>query len=543
MEKKVEIPEDSTTFVNDLSAVLSTYIPSLKTVKDETRKYVSWQEAAKLIYSNRDYHPIWVSNNVLTGKGKEMLYLLSTAEYLGLNKDLYDFEKLKLIADSSEKILPRVDYNLAKQLEAGLTRSFLQIALHVDHGMFTDTVYGINSNFWNNNEKYSELLKKTLTDSVSTVISSLEPDNPMYNRFMAALRVFVSKNNISSNPQIIRNPKQDSTGAVDDARKALVYHHYLEDSLKGNDTVYLKALKKFQKENNLNADGVIGTYTIKALERDNAAKFQLLAINADRWRREHILLLPEKYVWVNIPSLKVKIIEQDTLRLEKNIVIGKTALKNQTPTLESAINQIVLWPTWTVPQSIIKNEMKSFKGYKVYRNGSSIRVVQPPGIKNALGCVKILFPNKYSVYMHDTPSKSLFNLDFRAASHGCVRCQDALEIAANLMMMDTFKVNYDTLRVWKDDTIATRIFKLQNAIPVYFRYFTAETDLQGTLKFYVDVYDKDKELINFIFKGKKPHVVSAAEKRQKMVSDSLAAVKKKITDAGLFLINPKRHKG
>ena len=123
--------------------------------------------------------------------------------------------------------------------------------------------------------------------------------------------------------------------------------------------------------------------------------WSVLAINADRWRKEHIIELPKKYVWVNLPSYKLKIIEEDTLRLEKKVVIGKSNNKNETPILESAINQIVLWPTWSVPQSIIKNEMKSFKGYNVKKTGSYTQVVQPPGPRNALGCVKILFPNKY----------------------------------------------------------------------------------------------------------------------------------------------------
>ena len=290
-------------------------------------------------------------------------------------------------------------------------------------------------------------------------------------------------------------------------------------------------MKKFQQENNLSGDGIVGVNTMKALERDNAKKFQLLAINADRWRQEHIIELPEKYVWVNLPSYKLKIIEQDTLRLEKNVVIGKSNLKNETPTLESAINQIVLWPTWTVPQSIVKNEMKSFKGYIVTKKGNWTSVVQPPGYNNALGSVKILFPNKYSVYIHDTPTKRLFGSDFRAASHGCVRCQDPLEVAANLMMMDTFKITYDSLIALKESKIATKTFRLKNPIPVYFRYFTAEADFNGNLKYYADVYGKDKDMINFIFNGKQPHVLTSEEKAQKAYADSVAAVKKKKMDS------------
>lgn len=539
IEKVIDTPKDDLEFQKNISTVLEDYFKQLPVTKIDSIKYVSWQQPAKDFYTKNTYQPLWVSKDVLSAKGKEMLHFVGSVEFLGLNKDLYEYEKLQKITDSLTKILPKVDFNLSKQLEAGLTRSFLQIALHVDHGMFADTSKGINSNFWNYKEKYIALLEKTATDSISKLVSSLEPNNPMYNRYMAALRAFVSKNNISSNPIFIRNPKLDSAGAVNDARKALVYHHYLVDSLKNNDAAFLQAMKSFQKDNNLKDDGTIGANTIKALERDNSKKFQLLAINADRWRKEQILELPEKYVWVNLPSYKLKIIEDDTLRLEKKVVIGKSNNKNETPILESAINQIILWPTWSIPQSIIKNEMKSFKGYTVTKKGNYTQVVQPPGPRNALGCVKILFPNKYSVYIHDTPSKSTFGADLRAASHGCVRCQDPLEVAANLMMMDTFLITYDSLKVLKENKIATRSFRLKKSIPVYFRYFTAEADFDGNVKFYADVYGRDKQMINFIFNGKKPHVYTKEELREKQMLDSIAIVKKKRADSLLVITKAK----
>ena len=539
IENTIDVPKGDFEFQKNISTVLKDYFTQLTVTKTDSIKYVSWQQPAKDLYAKNSYQALWVSKDVLSAKGKEMLHFVGTVEYLGLNKDLYEYEKLQQLSDSLTKILPNVDFNLSKQLEAGLTRSFLQIALHIDHGMFIDTSKGISSNFWNYKEKYISLLEKTSTDSISTLISSLEPSNPMYRRYMVALRDFVSKNNISENHIFVRNPKLDSIGAVNDARKALVYHHYLVDSLKNNNDAFLVAMKSFQKDNNLKDDGTIGLNTIKALERDNSKKFQLLAINADRWRKERILELPDKYVWVNLPSYKLKIIENDTLRLEKKVVIGKSNKKNETPILESAINQIVLWPTWSVPQSIIKHEMKSFRGYKVSKNGSYTSVVQPPGPRNALGCVKILFPNKYSVYIHDTPSKATFGADLRAASHGCVRCQDPLEVAANLMMMDTFLITYDSLKILKENRIATRTFRLKKPIPVYFRYFTAEADFDGNLKFYADVYGRDKQMINFIFKGKKPHVFTKEELREKQMMDSIAIVKKKKEDSLLVITKAK----
>lgn len=531
IEKKVEAPKDEISFQQDITTILREYIPTLNAIKNDSTKYENWQLVVKEVYLLNNYKSLWLNKDILSPKGKEMLHVLGTAEFLALNKDLYQYEQLQQIYDSLLSLSPSVDFNLAKQLEVGLTRSFLQMALHLDHGMFADTTQGITSNFWKDKNKYIQLLQTAVTDSIFKSLSSLEPNNPLYNRYMSALRAFVAKNNISATPISIRNPKLDSLGALTDARKALVYHHYLMDSLKNNDSAFIVALKRFQKENNLNADGTIGANTIKALERDNSKKFQLLAINADRWRKEHIIELPERYVWVNLPSYRLKIIDHDTLVLEKKVVIGKSNLKNETPILESAINQIVLWPTWSVPQSIIKHEMKSFKGYVVTKNNGWTSVVQPPGPRNALGVVKILFPNKYSVYIHDTPTKSTFGADLRAASHGCVRCQDPLEVVANLMMMDTFKITYDSLIALKDSKIATRTFRLKKPVPVYFRYFTAEADFNGEVKFYSDVYNRDKQLINFIFNGKQAHKLTKEEIRERQIQDSVALVKKKIADS------------
>ncbi|MEZ5025735.1 MAG: L,D-transpeptidase family protein [Chitinophagales bacterium] len=531
IEHKIEPAKDEAEFQQKLTTVLSEYIPSLNGKRNDSLQYSNWQYVIQSFYSTNQFHSIWMTASGLSPKGKEMLHNVSNAEYLALNKELYQYQYLQTLNDSINKIQPSIDFSLVKQLEVGLTRSFFQMALHIDHGMFVDTMQGLNSNFWNNEQKYISLLRTALKDSIFRSLSSLEPNNPLYNRYMKALRAFVSKNNISATPISIRNPKTDSIGAINDARKALVYHHYLIDSLKYNDSAYFVALKKFQKENNLNPDGILGSNTITALIRDNSKKFQLLAINADRWRTEHIKSLPDKYVWVNLPSYRLKIIKNDSLKLEKKVVIGKSSKKAQTPILESAINRIVLWPTWSVPQSIIKNEMKSFKGYTVTRTGNWLSVVQPPGPRNALGSVKILFPNNYSVYIHDTPTKATFNADFRAASHGCVRCQDPLEVAAMLMSMDTFKMDYDSLIALKESKIATRTFRLKKPVPVYFRYFTAEADFDGNVKFYADVYRRDKDMINFIFNGKQPHKLTKEEIREKQIADSIAIIKKKVADS------------
>ncbi|MCB0513360.1 MAG: L,D-transpeptidase family protein, partial [Bacteroidetes bacterium] len=371
----------------------------------------------------------------------------------------------------------------------------------IDKGIYNEQKKSINTNFFEKEDNYINLLASIKAGkNPEKVLEQLEPQHPMYKRFIAAVYKFVSKNNISPQKISIRNYKTDSIGAINDAKLALTYHHYLHDTMLNNNVAYLSALKAFQKDQGYNPDGVVGNMTARALERDNSQKFRLLLINIDRWRsKKNDIKIEQKYVWVNLPSYKLNIIRNDSLLLQKNVVIGKSGGRTESPEIISAINQIVVWPTWSVPQSIIKNEMKSFKGYIVSKKNGYTSVVQPPGLNNSLGAVKILFPNKHSVYIHDTPSKYLFKSDYRSHSHGCIRCQDPFEVAGMLLNMDNSAMDYDSLIRLKEKKIATKNISLKNPIPVYLQYFTAEADWNENLKFYADTYKNDSIIIATIF--------------------------------------------
>jgi murein L,D-transpeptidase YcbB/YkuD len=488
-------------FNKQLKDLLKSEIQNLNPIVVDSLKFRSWQDVAQQAYKEINFHPIWVSKNVLSNSGQELYNFINEAEYYALLKEKYNFKEIKVLHDSLQKSQPVINFELIKTLEIKLTAAFFNIALHIDNGIYNEEKKKVNDNFWSVKEKYITHFTEVFAGTaLKTELEKLEPQHLIYKRYKSAIYKYVSKINIFPNVIRIRDYKQDSIGAIHDARIALKYHHYLHDTLMQNDTAYILALKQFQRDNGYKDDAVLGSMTARALERDNSQKFKLLVINADRWRANKSKLNNhDKYVWVNLPSYKIRVIQQDTIVVEKNVVIGKANSKNATPNIISAIDKIILWPTWSVPQSIIKNEMKSFKGYKVTKTGNSLRVVQPPGPRNALGAVKILFPNKHSIYIHDTPTKYLFNSDYRSHSHGCVRCQDPLEVASALMQLDTFRFDYDSLIRMKEKKIATRQFTLKNPIPVYLQYFTAEADWNGKLRFYPDIYKKDETMIDVLF--------------------------------------------
>ncbi|MCB9074680.1 MAG: L,D-transpeptidase family protein [Chitinophagales bacterium] len=488
-------------FNKQISVLIKSEIEILANNKVDSANFTSLQTILHNTYKSTNFQPIWVNKHILNENGKSFFYFLANAELHALIKEKYNYATIKQLKDSLEHNLPSIQFQLIKNLDIELTKAFLQIALHIDKGIYNEQKKSINTNFFEKEDNYINLLASIKAGkNPEKVLEQLEPQHPMYKRFIAAVYKFVSKNNISPQKISIRNYKTDSIGAINDAKLALTYHHYLHDTMLNNNVAYLSALKAFQKDQGYNPDGVVGNMTARALERDNSQKFRLLLINIDRWRsKKNDIKIEQKYVWVNLPSYKLNIIRNDSLLLQKNVVIGKSGGRTESPEIISAINQIVVWPTWSVPQSIIKNEMKSFKGYIVSKKNGYTSVVQPPGLNNSLGAVKILFPNKHSVYIHDTPSKYLFKSDYRSHSHGCIRCQDPFEVAGMLLNMDNSAMDYDSLIRLKEKKIATKNISLKNPIPVYLQYFTAEADWNENLKFYADTYKNDSIIIATIF--------------------------------------------
>lgn len=279
-------------------------------------------------------------------------------------------------------------------------------------------------------------------------------------------------------------------------------------------------VRDFQRENGLRPDGVVGAKTLHALRGDTSAgKLRKLQMAMERLR-----WLPadfgNRYVFLNQPSFRVSVINGGQEQLSMPVVIGKKS--NQTYFFTDKIEAVEYNPYWNMPRSIIVNEMlpKLYRnpsyldnaGYEVFnergravsstsvswdrvaRNQVSVDVRQPPGPRNALGRLKIKFPNKHAIYMHDTPQKSLFKQARRALSHGCVRLEQPQAMAAALLGKPVDYVN-DQIGAGKN-----KVEKVAQNIPVYLTYFTAWPDSKGKVVYFDDVYDRDDYLSRAIEK-------------------------------------------
>ncbi|QDF29276.1 L,D-transpeptidase family protein [Halarcobacter anaerophilus] len=304
----------------------------------------------------------------------------------------------------------------------------------------------------------------------------------------------------------------------------------INDNLQKNcdkyyDEELYEAIKEFQKDNGLTQDGVIGKKTIKALNIPIEEKIKKMRLNLERmrWMPRN---LGEKYIVVNIPAFNMKMYEEDKKILQMRVIVGEK--KHPTPIFSHRMSEIILNPYWRIPQSIVKKEVipnlvknpnylkdedinvhenwdyESIQydttgiDWSIFLNNDLIgddkeapmRFIQIPGNKNPLGRIKFLFPNKYSVYLHDTPAKYLFSQKNRAFSHGCIRLSKPHELLKAISKEEN-KIDFENSEKILEGKNRTDI-DLERKIPVHIVYLTAWVNDENRVQFRDDIYDYDK---------------------------------------------------
>lgn len=261
------------------------------------------------------------------------------------------------------------------------------------------------------------------------------------------------------------------------------------------------AVIAFQKKSKIGASGLVNRQTVRALNavsrpHDDA---DLIEINMERWRwtpRE----LGAKHVFVDIPAYRLHIMQDGVSTYETRVIVGKST--NQTPIFSNEIDHIVVNPYWNVPSTIALKEMQnsSLKGFEVVDSrgrpaaldwegirSNKLRIRQPPGERNALGNIKFMFPNSHAVYLHDTPTRKLFEKNDRALSHGCVRVDRPLEFADALSGDQGLSGSKLKSMVGGKE----RSLTVKSPIPVHLTYFTAWVGADGKLETRNDIYSLD----------------------------------------------------
>jgi murein L,D-transpeptidase YcbB/YkuD len=280
----------------------------------------------------------------------------------------------------------------------------------------------------------------------------------------------------------------------------------------------------FQLRNGLTADGVVGKATIEAMNIPVEDRIATIEANLERWRWLSDDL-GERYIEVNIANFELQVIEKDDMVFRTEVIVGRTL--RETPVFSSTMTYLVLNPDWTVPPTILNDDIipsvinnpdyLAEKNLKILRmDGTEVdpstidwinmvqagfpyRIHQEPGPKNALGRVKFMFPNQYSVYIHDTPDQNLFGRTDRSFSSGCIRVNNPLDLAACIMKDSP---------AWTPEQIKNvidqgeeRIINLAKSIPVHIVYLTAWASDDGLVYFRKDIYDRDQPLLAALKQG------------------------------------------
>ena len=272
---------------------------------------------------------------------------------------------------------------------------------------------------------------------------------------------------------------------------------------------YTKALqagiKKAQKTFGLKPDGIINSVLVKELNVSITDRIEQLLINMERMR-----WMPQvqgsDFILANIPEFKLHVFESGKKVFDINIIVGKAG--TNTVVFSDELKYVVFSPYWNVPRSIVRNEIlpaihrnpNYLFSHNMEQTGISngLPVIrQLPGGNNSLGRVKFIFPNNYNIYFHDTPAKSLFGIDKRAFSHGCIRLEEPVKMAEYLLRNQpewTSEKIYAAMHANKEKWVA-----LKKTVPVYVSYFTSWVDGDGELNFREDIYNHDKKMAKRLF--------------------------------------------
>jgi murein L,D-transpeptidase YcbB/YkuD len=469
-------------------------------------------ETLKQFYISSENKTVW-------GNLKKRTYVLSqlkNADQLGLEPEDYKATQLKKFED---RISSLSDTDLATY-DILLTYNFEKYLNHLYKGkldpkkLYTD---------WDLEEKTFDvnnvLIKAFNKNRLDSIVDNIQPKSETYKQLLKALEIINTFPDDDIKTIELAEKKislNDTNTVLITIKKRLLYWNDITGKDSSLTKIYNKktfeAIKNFQERHGLASDGVIGQGTISALNYSKEKRKQQIIANLERWRW-FTTDFAENYFLINIPDYSLNVVESQDTTLTRNIVVGTS--KRKTPIITSVLRTVVFNPTWTVPPTILKEDvvpaMKRNRNYLANKNitiydtsgnvvepiawnenkPNNYRYVQSPGYNNSLGLMKILFPNHHSVYLHDTNHRNYFGRNNRSLSSGCVRIENPLELAQHIL---NDSVNYSKQKI--DTIIAskkTTSIRITKKYALYQWYWTAWSK-KNQLIFRADIYNLDSDL-------------------------------------------------
>ena len=470
------------------------------------------------LYEESGYEPFWTAERLQT-----LLALLRESAEDGLEPEDYHLSELTKLAPvfaSSGDAVSRADADMRA------TEGFFLLLYHLYLGKVDPKTVDPNWNFdprpVGESEGAAFVLDALKTGRLREAVARVRPDHWWYARARAALADYRGLEQ-RGGWKPVPPGKTLKAGMKDPRVVALRRRLAVTGDLSGApldsdvfDPAVAEAVKKFQERHRLGSDGVVAAGTLAELNVPVEARVLQIRLNLERARWVLHEVTDADLVIVDLAGFEVIYVKRGQVAWRSRIQIGKPY--HQTPIFKSRIDTVVFNPTWTIPPGILAKETipaigrdpgyLDKKGLEVIdaagrkvdparvdwasKRSSSYMVRQPAGPDNALGRVKILFPNPYFVYLHDTPSKSLFEKSERAFSHGCMRAERPLELA-ELVLNDPENWNAGSI-AQTVEAGETKTVRLKNPIPVLIMYWTIDPAGEGKTEFKRDPYGRDPKL-------------------------------------------------
>lgn len=478
------------------------------------------------------YRTLWMDTDGLTRQGEGLLKVISSASENGLAPEAYfpppleNPGSLPMGLDESFGAMPP---SPAVQMDMMLTDALLRYAADLARGRIAPQSLHMP---WVSDQQLpdrdfpAELAAAFNADRLWDFLDDLPPGQPAYAGLKTALQQYERIRSrggwatVDGGPSLRRGDQDPRVPALRSRLLATAdIQPYLPEAAEDFDAGVEAGVMRFQYRHGLTPDGVVGEKTLAALNVPVEKRILQLKLNMERcrWYPDSF---GQRYLLVNIPDYTLNIVENDWVIRRIRVIVGRPG--RQTPNLSGHLTYLEINPYWNVPAKIARKDILPKikedpdylvrQGIKVFdswdeaatpidpesiswegvsKNYFPYRLRQDPSTLNALGQVKFIFPNSQAVYIHDTPSKSLFEKNRRGFSSGCVRLESPLELARYLLRDQS----WDQSRL--EETVESgrhRTVVLKKPIPVHLVYFTAWADSSGAVNFRQDIYDQDREL-------------------------------------------------
>lgn len=494
-------------------------------------KDLSASDESQSFYVNRIFLQAWSADGIITEIAYELRFEIKQSQFDGLNPADYNLSLLEsffALFESNKKTNTENSVSDLADFDLLMSDAYFLLASHLELGKVDPTKFDSK---WEITRKmprvnHIELLETGLqSGSIRKSLESLYPSFNIYRKGREVIRALDERRKSDSTDwkpvKIDKTLKVGESGnSVTALRQRLIFWGYLSRNpvpdTKAYDSAMMVAVQAFQKRNGMEPDGALGKMTVNALNQSPRNLMDIAAVNMERLRWLPDSLRDSEMILVNIANFHLEYLSKgDTLFSEK-VIVGKQY--HASPIFSAPMKYIVFSPYWNVPNSIARNELiPSIRKNPNYLKQKNMEVVthsgkpvdpstvnwssksfpylirQKPGGDNSLGLVKFMFPNKHSVYLHDTPSKSLFEREDRALSHGCIRLRNPEKLAKLLLGEDPF---------WTDEKIQEamhqpkeQIVNLNREIPVVLIYLTFWADSKGQGHFRPDIYGRDGEVL------------------------------------------------